>query len=127
MNSRNSMKTGGCLPHGIVGRQTPCKKTETCENITFPQLCFRAVQESNPLCRGWKTNVCNLQVNPQYVETKYPLMPRVSQGYVSFMYYLNPVRSLVHEDNSLCVNPPILVLQQMDASDKSSEKQVDHV
>ena len=43
------------------------------------------------------------------------------------MYYLNPVRSLVHADNSLGVNPPILVLQQQDASDKSSEKSMSTV
>ena len=31
------------LRHGIVGRQTPRKQTDACENITFPKLRLRAV------------------------------------------------------------------------------------
>ena len=34
----------GCLSvHDIVARQTPNGHTNTCENITFPQLRFRGV------------------------------------------------------------------------------------
>ena len=43
---------GGCIhpewfvhPHGIVGRLTPRRQTDACENITFPQLCLLTVKK----------------------------------------------------------------------------------
>ena len=40
-------KEEGLPAHGIVGRQTPlpCEQTGTCENITFPQLCFAGCRD----------------------------------------------------------------------------------
>ena len=46
-------KGGVCLPRGIVGRQTPCEQTNTCENITFPRLRLRVVNIHLHLLLGY--------------------------------------------------------------------------
>ena len=33
---------GGCLPRGVY--TSPCGQTDTCKNITFPQLLLRTVE-----------------------------------------------------------------------------------